>query len=560
MSNVELANWTVKPRGRSSTAAAASTGTIWNSAAPPDSAFQSRLMASRGQEWRVAPEKSPLPHGLTLASDAPGDFAVPEPSPDPVTGQPAPAAVQLPSAAADQAINPAVVDQPMTGPAEASAPTERQRVEPSIDHAATAPAEVPAPVEAPVPFGLVEDDPMVDGSGFVPLEAIAPAEPPATTEPPMPIELKTAEPVVDQSAIAPVPVDLPTVEPVVDQSTIAAVEAPVPIEPEDADPIVDRSAFAPIKAPASFYARTADPVADQPPFAAFEWPSPADEPDDDDMPVQAFRLPPVNMHLAGGLAVLATALIAPLLIDDSPDTAGTEVSSAIPARMPTAGLPVGKATSTSLDRGGNKSAQAPSNTMTTASRTAPAETPKASPDEPLPPPLLAARVPDRRSDRVSTVTERPPRPQAGISTAGVPSLASNSSNAASAIPGPSAPVALPPAPDPAPVVIARNDQRPVVRDKPARLTPAQLIGGELRNSDNKGGRFQGSVGISLTVRADGRIGGCRVTGSSGNPNLDSTTCRLASQRLKFNPARDSLGRPIESEVSTSYTWGRRVGR
>jgi protein TonB len=71
-------------------------------------------------------------------------------------------------------------------------------------------------------------------------------------------------------------------------------------------------------------------------------------------------------------------------------------------------------------------------------------------------------------------------------------------------------------------------------------------------------RAHGTVEFSFTVLPDGRIAGCRVTRSSGSTALDSTTCRLALQRFRFRPARDTSGRAIASEVEGEQEW--RLGR
>ncbi len=67
-------------------------------------------------------------------------------------------------------------------------------------------------------------------------------------------------------------------------------------------------------------------------------------------------------------------------------------------------------------------------------------------------------------------------------------------------------------------------------------------------------RAQGIVEFSFTVLPDGRIANCRITRSSRNPALDTTTCRLALQRFRFRPARDSAGRAIASEVDGEQDW------
>jgi protein TonB len=90
-------------------------------------------------------------------------------------------------------------------------------------------------------------------------------------------------------------------------------------------------------------------------------------------------------------------------------------------------------------------------------------------------------------------------------------------------------------------------------------SPAQWISGGLQNSDYPSralrDRLQGRVSVRFTVLTSGRIANCRITASSGSPMLDSTTCRLLTQRLRFRPARNSAGEPIETELGSDYTWG-----
>jgi protein TonB len=94
--------------------------------------------------------------------------------------------------------------------------------------------------------------------------------------------------------------------------------------------------------------------------------------------------------------------------------------------------------------------------------------------------------------------------------------------------------------------------------------PARWISGGLRNSDYPGvalsGRMTGTVRVRFTVLTTGRIANCRVVGSSGSNVLDDVTCRLLTQRLRFRPATDGSGRPIESELGSDYTWGINIRR
>jgi protein TonB len=57
------------------------------------------------------------------------------------------------------------------------------------------------------------------------------------------------------------------------------------------------------------------------------------------------------------------------------------------------------------------------------------------------------------------------------------------------------------------------------------------------------------------VLKSGRVDACRVTRASGSRELDALTCRLLEQRLRFSPARDMAGRPVATEVGTTFTWG-----
>ncbi|MFL6852776.1 MAG: energy transducer TonB [Sphingomicrobium sp.] len=90
-------------------------------------------------------------------------------------------------------------------------------------------------------------------------------------------------------------------------------------------------------------------------------------------------------------------------------------------------------------------------------------------------------------------------------------------------------------------------------------SPAKWISGGLRDADYPRSalksRLQGQVSVGFTVLTNGRISNCRITASSGSPLLDSTTCQLLTERLRFRPALDSSGRPIESVLYSDYTWG-----
>lgn len=88
---------------------------------------------------------------------------------------------------------------------------------------------------------------------------------------------------------------------------------------------------------------------------------------------------------------------------------------------------------------------------------------------------------------------------------------------------------------------------------------AEWLSGGLQNSDYPRAALRngltGRVSVRFTVLTNGRIANCRVVASSGSPMLDATTCRLLTERLRFRPARNSAGVPIETDLGSDYTWG-----
>ena len=89
-------------------------------------------------------------------------------------------------------------------------------------------------------------------------------------------------------------------------------------------------------------------------------------------------------------------------------------------------------------------------------------------------------------------------------------------------------------------------------------TDLEQIAGEItprdypRHLGNAG--IGGRVGISFTVGVNGRVTSCRVTSSSGIPELDLLTCRLIQQRFVYRPSTDRFGRPIADQVDGEHVW------
>ena len=88
-------------------------------------------------------------------------------------------------------------------------------------------------------------------------------------------------------------------------------------------------------------------------------------------------------------------------------------------------------------------------------------------------------------------------------------------------------------------------------------TPARLIR-NLSRGDYRliaGDRLpRGAAMMSLRVEPDGQPSNCRVVRSSGDPTVDGELCPLVTQRLRFRPALNDLGRPIAYQVQYVATW------
>lgn len=88
--------------------------------------------------------------------------------------------------------------------------------------------------------------------------------------------------------------------------------------------------------------------------------------------------------------------------------------------------------------------------------------------------------------------------------------------------------------------------------------PAELISGAIRGDDYPANSIrqgeQGRVTTRLVVGRSGRLESCSVVRSSGFTRLDNAACMLFILRLRFDPARDEQGNPVEEALERSITW------
>jgi protein TonB len=92
---------------------------------------------------------------------------------------------------------------------------------------------------------------------------------------------------------------------------------------------------------------------------------------------------------------------------------------------------------------------------------------------------------------------------------------------------------------------------------------ARLVAGRIRDSDYPRSASRtgatGTVVLHLSVGPDGRVAGCRLARTSGSADLDEATCRLARERFRYSPARDSQGRAVADTLGWKQIWWQEEG-
>jgi protein TonB len=88
--------------------------------------------------------------------------------------------------------------------------------------------------------------------------------------------------------------------------------------------------------------------------------------------------------------------------------------------------------------------------------------------------------------------------------------------------------------------------------------PVRWISGRIMDADYPRSavraRASGTVFLRFVVAPNGRVSDCGVTRSSGNRDLDETTCRLIVRRFRYRPAMDAEGRPVSATIRGEHVW------
>lgn len=100
--------------------------------------------------------------------------------------------------------------------------------------------------------------------------------------------------------------------------------------------------------------------------------------------------------------------------------------------------------------------------------------------------------------------------------------------------------------DPAAIAALRNCPRPTMTGR--WFSSEDYPRTALRSATS------GLVTFRYSVAADGRVTDCAIVASSGNSDLDATTCRLFRRRATFLPAIGRDGQPTAATMVMSVTW------
>ncbi len=177
-------------------------------------------------------------------------------------------------------------------------------------------------------------------------------------------------------------------------------------------------------------------------------------------------------------------------------------------------------------------------------------------EPPPPPPPPEEEPPPPEPQQQQTAPPPPVAPPPPINIAPAPPPIRTQTNIPPPAPPalripPPAPVAPPAPPAPPPAPPAPSKARGASPDNQGRW--ARQIQDNYPRSAERAGE-EGSVGVRVTIGADGRVSNCTVTSSSGSSALDSGACDGMRRYARFNPALDRAGNPITDTYSTRIVY------
>lgn len=108
---------------------------------------------------------------------------------------------------------------------------------------------------------------------------------------------------------------------------------------------------------------------------------------------------------------------------------------------------------------------------------------------------------------------------------------------------PTAPPAPPPPPKPS-----------VASPAKARGNPSNWITTDDYPSRALREEREGVTVVAFEINTEGRVENCRVTSSSGSPDLDEATCRNLVRRARYTPAKDAAGNAMTSSDTRRVRW------
>lgn len=153
-------------------------------------------------------------------------------------------------------------------------------------------------------------------------------------------------------------------------------------------------------------------------------------------------------------------------------------------------------------------------------------------EEPPPPEETPPPPPPEQKVEPPPVVVPPPIVQAPTVSA-APVIANVPKAPAAPVITPTAPPAPPPPPKPS--VAARASER---GNAATWVTTEDYPSRALREER------EGVTAVAWDVDATGKVVNCRVTASSGSPDLDDAACKNITRRGRYKPAQDASGSPI----------------